>query len=168
MYVNLCWSANTGCCPCVGVHRRMSIMSSSLYLQLYSACHVHLTKIVYEMGGKWQYNCCFVRCCFQDLFKTDCSILESFPSSFFSKHFIRVQVVQPYSSIDMATVWKNFRFKIVQIQDVNKYIWVLFEKVCSWNNLLICRWFLIQLLFYTCLFKKHLLQVYITKLCAKK
>ena len=33
-----------------------------------------------------------------------------FPSSFFSKHFITVQVVQPYSSNDMATAWKNFHF----------------------------------------------------------
>ena len=36
-----------------------------------------------------------------------------FPSSFFSVYFIKVQVVQPYSSTDTTTVWKNskeFRF----------------------------------------------------------
>ena len=31
--------------------------------------------VVCEIGGKWQYNCCFVGCCFQDLFKAVRSIL---------------------------------------------------------------------------------------------
>ena len=56
--------------------------------------------MVCVMGGKWPYSCNFVGCCFQDLFKTVCSILVFFPSNFFSRHFIKVQVVQPYIITD--------------------------------------------------------------------
>ena len=54
--------------PCVGVHRSTSLMSSSLLLQQCSACLVHLTWIVFVMGGSWPYSWCFVGCCRQDLF----------------------------------------------------------------------------------------------------
>ena len=43
------------------------------------------------------------------LFKTVCSILVYFPSSFFSKHFVNVQVVQ-LCRTDKATTMKNFCF----------------------------------------------------------
>ena len=52
----------------VGVHRSTSLMSSSLLLQQYPACLVHLTWIVFVMGGRWPYSWCFVGCCRQDLF----------------------------------------------------------------------------------------------------
>ena len=45
--------------PCVRVHRNISLMSSSLLLQQYPACLVRLTWIVFVMGGKWPYSCCF-------------------------------------------------------------------------------------------------------------
>ena len=61
--------------PCVGVHRRTSLMSSSLLLQQYPACLVRLTWIVFVMGGRWPYSCCFVGCFRQDLFKISRSIL---------------------------------------------------------------------------------------------
>ena len=54
--------------PYVGVHRRTSVMSSSLLLQQCPACLVCLTLIVFMMGGWWQYSWCFVGCCLQDLF----------------------------------------------------------------------------------------------------
>ena len=38
-------------CPCVGFHRRTSLMSSSLLLQQCPACLVRLTRIACEMGG---------------------------------------------------------------------------------------------------------------------
>ena len=38
--------------PCVGVHSRTSLMSSSLLLQQRPACLVHLTWMVFEMGGQ--------------------------------------------------------------------------------------------------------------------
>ena len=43
-----------------GVHRSMSLMSSSQLLQQRPACLVRLTWIVFVMGDKWPYSCCFV------------------------------------------------------------------------------------------------------------
>ena len=39
--------------PYEGVHRSTSLMSSSLLLQQSPLCLVHLTWIVFEMGGRW-------------------------------------------------------------------------------------------------------------------
>ena len=44
-------------------------MSSSLLLQQCPACLVRLILIVFLMGSRWPYSCCFVGCCLQDLFK---------------------------------------------------------------------------------------------------
>ena len=49
--------------PYVGVHRSTSLMSSSLLLQQCPAYLVHLTWIVFMMGGRWPYSWCFVGCC---------------------------------------------------------------------------------------------------------
>ena len=49
--------------PYVGVHRSTSLMSSSLLLQQCPACLVHLTWIVFMMGGRWPYSWWFVGCC---------------------------------------------------------------------------------------------------------
>ena len=46
--------------PCEGVHRSTSLMSSPLLLQQCPACQVHLILIVFGMGGRWPYSCCFV------------------------------------------------------------------------------------------------------------
>ena len=48
--------------PYVGVHRRTSLMSSSLLLQQCPACLVRLTLIVFGMGGRWPYSWCLVGC----------------------------------------------------------------------------------------------------------
>ena len=47
--------------PCEGAHRSISLMSSSLLLQLCRTCLVRLTLMVFVMGGCWPYSCCFVR-----------------------------------------------------------------------------------------------------------
>ena len=57
-----------------GVHRSTSLMSSSLLLRQCPACLVHITWIVFLMGGRWPYSCCFVGCCLQDLFNIARSI----------------------------------------------------------------------------------------------
>ena len=88
----------------------MSFMSLSLFLQQCPACLVCLTWMILEMRGKWLYSCCFVKCCFQDLFNIACSILVQFPSSFFSVCFVSIYVVYPYSSIDTTAAWKKSRF----------------------------------------------------------
>ena len=85
-------------------------MSSSLLLQQCPACLVHLTWIVFVMGGRWPYSYCFVGCCLQDLFNIACSILMYLLSSFFSIHLVSVHVVHPYSSIDIIIAWKKLRF----------------------------------------------------------
>ena len=59
----------------VGVHRSTSLMSLSLLLQQCPACLVHLTWIVFMMGGRWLYSWCLVGCCLQDLFNIARSIL---------------------------------------------------------------------------------------------
>ena len=52
---------------CVGVHESTSLMSSSLFFQQCPACLVHLTWIVFMIGGRWPYSWCLVGCCRQDL-----------------------------------------------------------------------------------------------------
>ena len=95
--------------PYVGVHWSTSLMSSSLLLQQCPTCLVRLTWIVFVMGGKWPYSWCLVGCCYQDMFNIACSILVWLLSSF-SSCLVSIQVVHPYSSIDMTTAWKKLRF----------------------------------------------------------
>ena len=61
--------------PCEGVHRSMSLISSSLLLQLCPTCLVHLIWIFFVIGGRWLYSSCFVGCCIQDLSNIARSIL---------------------------------------------------------------------------------------------
>ena len=56
----------------IGEHH---LWACPLLLQQCHACLVRLTLIVFVMGGRWPYSCCFVRCCLQDLFKIARSIL---------------------------------------------------------------------------------------------
>ena len=46
--------------PYMGVHRSTLLTSSSLLLQPCPACLVHLTWIVFVMGGRWAYSWCLV------------------------------------------------------------------------------------------------------------
>ena len=46
--------------PYMGVHRSISLMSLSLLLEQCLACLVHLTWIVFMMGGRWPYSWCLV------------------------------------------------------------------------------------------------------------
>ena len=78
--------------PYIRYNRRTSLLRSSLLIQQCSAGLVRR---------------CFMGCCFKGLFKTARSIFVEFSSSFF---FLKVQVVQPYSSIGTATALKNSRF----------------------------------------------------------
>ena len=64
--------------PYAGVHRRTSLMRSSLLLQQCPACLVRLTWIVFVMGGRWPYSWCFVGCCRQDLFNIARNITQEF------------------------------------------------------------------------------------------
>ena len=98
------------------VHVNGSIGKCRLWVCLYtsssvcSTCLVHLTWKVLERGGGWPYSCCWVECCFQDLFNIACCILVHFPSSFFSIHLVSIHVVHPYSNIDTTAAWKKLRY----------------------------------------------------------
>ena len=61
--------------PHVRVHRSTSLMSSSLLPQQYPACLVHLTWIVFVIGGRWRYSWCLVGCCHLDLLNIAGTIL---------------------------------------------------------------------------------------------
>ena len=94
-----------------------------------------LTWMICEMGDKWLYDCCFVVCCFQDLFKITCSIFVYFPSHFFSKHFVKVQGVLPSNSSDTGTVLKNSFFVRDQIS-----LWSIFLMHIYWHLFDIAIW----------------------------
>ena len=85
-------------------------MSLSLLLQQCPTCFVCLIWMIFEMGGRWLYSCCFFGYCFQNLFNIAHSILVQLPSSFFSIHLVSIHVVYPCSSMDITTAWKKLRF----------------------------------------------------------
>ena len=60
--------------------------------------------------GKWPYNCYFLFCCFESLFKTVSTIPAYLPSTLFILHFGHVEVVPLYNSIDTVTNWKKSHF----------------------------------------------------------
>ena len=61
----------------------------------------------FRKGGRWLYSCCFVGCCFQDLFNIACIILVQFLSSFFSIYLVSIHMVHPYNCIDTTAAWKK-------------------------------------------------------------
>ena len=73
------------------------------------------------MGGMWWYNCCFIGCCFQDLFKTAsmCSFHQVF---FFAGVSLKSKVVQPYNSTDTATFWKSSSFILSERSDFHMVV----------------------------------------------
>ena len=89
--------------PCERVHKRTSLMSSSLLLQQCPACLVRLTLIVFVMGGRWSYSCRSVGCYLKDWFNIASSIL-------FSIRLVSIHIVHPYSSIDTTAARKKLRF----------------------------------------------------------
>ena len=85
-------------------------MSLSLLLQQCPAHLVCLSLIVFMMGGRCLYICCFIGCWLQDLLNIAHSILVLLLSSFFSIHLVSVHVVHPYSSINTNSAWKKLHF----------------------------------------------------------
>ena len=56
--------------PCEGLHGRTLLMSSILAppTVFRLECLVRLIWMVSEMGGRWSYSYCFVKCCLHDQF----------------------------------------------------------------------------------------------------
>ena len=104
----------------------------------YSTDLNHLTCMVHEIRGKWANNKCFPGCCFQDLYKTT----RSFPSSFISEIFVRVQEVQQLSNTNEAIARKKYYFILSEGSDfhMNKCLLIAFFLVVvnidfSWWNI---------------------------------
>ena len=76
MNKSFCWLTNKTGVYRHTSYRRTSVISLSLLLQQWQTGLVHLTWMVCVMRGEWPNSCFYVRCCFRDLFKTACSILE--------------------------------------------------------------------------------------------
>ena len=91
----------------IGVHH---LWERPCFSSMCPACLVRLTCIVFVMGDKWPYSWCLMGCCLQDLFNITRNILVYLPSSLFSSRLVCVQIVHPYSSIDMTAAWKKLRF----------------------------------------------------------
>ena len=87
----------------------MTLMTSSLLLQQCLECLIRFTSMVWKMGGRWPYSCCFVENCFQDS-KQHTEFLRSSYLAF-SPSFFCMQVVHPYCSTDAntATIWMKSR-----------------------------------------------------------
>ena len=77
-------------CACLGVKEDNVVYEFVLTSSVVFHIMFVLLVIVCEMRSKWPYSCYFVKCCFQDLFKTAHSILVSFTSSFSSMFFISI------------------------------------------------------------------------------
>ena len=105
-------------CPCVGVHRRMFLMSLSLFLQ-------HVLFLLLGLVLRWKEGSrttvVLWRCCFQDLFNA-----ASLPSSHLAFPFdVLIQVVQQYNHTDTATAFL-FSLSIIKAVTVSlgrPYAW---------------------------------------------
>ena len=120
----------------------MSLMSSSLPRQQCPACPVCLTWIILLIGGMWQYRCCFVGYCLQDLFNIACSILMQLHSSFYSIRLVRLHAVHPNSSIDMTLLGKK---RVLFYRSGLTSMWPIVYRHLSMPLLVAC-WCLSQLM----------------------
>ena len=111
-WVSPCWLANIGMSMCRSPWENMAyefILTSSAM-----PCISYLFSMVCEMWGNWLYRCCFGGCCFQNFFKTACSILVLCLSSFFS--------------VSLASRWCNHTVVLTQLQLWKKFHFILSER----------------------------------------
>ena len=103
--------------PCEGVHRKTSLMSSSLLFKQFPSCLVRLIWMALKMGCRWPYSCCFVGCCSQDLFNIARTILVQFQSNYFSICLFNAHLVHPYSKIYITAAWKKLQIILSDMSD---------------------------------------------------
>ena len=74
--VSLSLSPSVGFLDCIQYQRRVDECKSLICLcvEVHGRTSLIHTWMLCEIRGKCPYSCCFVRCCFQDLFKTARSI----------------------------------------------------------------------------------------------
>ena len=98
-------------CTCVGVHKRLSLISSCVFLQQFPA-YLAWFGIVREMGGKWPYNCYLWDIVFRISLKHPivlCTFCQTISSSVLieSVRFIYLT----------ATAWKKSYFILLEKSD---------------------------------------------------
>ena len=91
-------------CQCGRIHQKTSLMSSSLLLQKFPSYLAYIIWMIHKMECKWPCNCFFCRALLPGFLKNSTEHLCVVLIQLF------LQVVQPYSTADMATAWKNFYF----------------------------------------------------------
>ena len=91
---------------------------------------VHLILMVCEMRGKRTYNCFLWGVAFKICSKQHIVFLYSSHLAFSLLCFVSIQVVHPYSSIDMATVWKKSHFILSERSDFHMLIAVHTFAMC--------------------------------------
>ena len=67
------------------------------------------------MGGKWLYSCCIVEVLFLRVVQNNMQHAYEVSLSFFSKRFIKVQLVQPYCSTEQISAQKKYLFILSEI-----------------------------------------------------
>ena len=102
------------------------------------SCLSYLDVLV--MGGKCPCSCCFVWCCFQDLFNMACSILVQLLSSFFTIRLVSVYVVHPSSSSVTIMAWKKLRFILSDRSDFHMIDNLLIEVHAFTSRILLSFW----------------------------
>ena len=112
-YLCFYWSTNT-CMPMFKSPLENIIYNIVFDFQM---CPTHSIRwIVCKIQGKWPYSSGFVEFCFQDLFKTERSILLSLISTFFySECFLKVRVVLiqlQSGSNPVSFEWSDFHLTI--------------------------------------------------------
>ena len=94
-WINLifCWLSNTG-------ESKENIAYAFVFTSPAEPSMSCLIWMVCKMGGMWPYSFCFVKCCFQDLFKAACMIHVYFLSGFFFKSLIKSKLVDHFIYLD--------------------------------------------------------------------
>ena len=107
----------------VHIHVQESIRESNLWVcPCFSSSALSVLFVLFvwfERWKEWSNSCSFVGFCSQDFFKTVHSILEKFPSIFFSMSFVIAHVVHLYSCMDKATARKKSCFILLDWSDFN-------------------------------------------------
>ena len=122
---------------CEGVHRSISLVISSLLLQLCLACLVRLTRIVFVIAGAhraaalWgvaSWTCSI----FLAVFLCNCR------QDFFSIRLVSEHVVHPYSSIETTAAWENYHIYIYIYIYIYIFIYIyIYIYICRITNLYI-------------------------------
>ena len=97
--------------------------------------------MICDMKDKWQYSCCFVGCCFWDLFKTAHSIIAEFSWNFLYQRFVKATT---------ELYWHGHSLKELTFYFIREigflYIWlIVYRNLCLSNvyvDIAFSRWYI--------------------------